>query len=259
MTITSEQHLPLPANWQNTETYRWMGSLPRTAWAWELMRRNPDYRALFSRLGPASAGEDGELWPLMRLEDPELDARSAAVFWRCDVCPEVLPVAASIEFRNPEVRRLSLRDVHCRVFTLPGGGDHCHVLFAQQGRFFQLSVCGASHLDDGLLLTPVLSDPALYAARQLAIRRLGDLVSSGCLRLSFYPQVARSDRMTRVVQALDGEMAGVPHRDIGIALFGRDRVEREWHHPHNYLRDHVRRAIAHGRELMLGGFRRLLQ
>ena len=58
----------------------------------------------------------------------------------------------------------------------------------------------------------------------------------------------------RVVQALDVWLSEAPYRDIGIALFGAMRFERDWQQPGNHLRDQARHAIAHDRELMDGGF-----
>lgn len=192
-------------------------------------------------------------------EDPDADARTANIFWRREACRDVLPLAISDQSCGSDHEYFRLAGLSCRVITHRDENTNlCHVLFAQDGRFFQLEICGAVHLEDGLLLTPVLPAPALRSARILGIRRLADLMSHGYLRPSLYPPERRGPRLMRVVQALDGALAGASQRDIGIALFGLDRVEREWHHPHNYLRDHVRRAIGHGRRLMAGGYRKLL-
>jgi hypothetical protein len=72
------------------------------------------------------------------------------------------------------------------------------------------------------------------------------------------PRQQRSERLMRVVQALDGWQAEVSHRDIGIALYGDTRVERDWMHPGDNLRDQVRRAIRYGRDLMADGYKRFL-
>jgi hypothetical protein len=59
--------------------------------------------------------------------------------------------------------------------------------------------------------------------------------------------------------ALDGAIAGTPHRDIAIALFSLPKVEEQWHGSANSLRDYVRRAIAYGRELCNGGYVRFIK
>jgi hypothetical protein len=59
--------------------------------------------------------------------------------------------------------------------------------------------------------------------------------------------------------ALDGHLAGVPHRQIAIAMFGEERVARDWSDPGEHMRDAVRRAIARGLALMEGGYRMFLR
>lgn len=247
------------------ENYEWMLPLPRTSWAWEWLRRNPDYHASWVRwqeLGArgATVGAVDGRWPLVRLEDPGLDARTASVFWRRDACREVLPLAATTAFGKGEPRFFQLDHVRCHVVLHPEPDlDRLNVVFAEEGRFFQLLICGAAQLDTGTLLTPILPAPHLRAGRLQAIRRFNDLMATGTLRPSLYPAEHRNARLLRVVQALDGALAGVPHRDIAVALFGEARVAEEWHGSANYLRDYVRRAIAHGRELVQGGYMRFLR
>jgi hypothetical protein len=53
-------------------------------------------------------------------------------------------------------------------------------------------------------------------------------------------------------------LAGVPDRQIATALFGGARVEADWNHPGQHLRDRVRRAVGRGRALMNGGYLKLL-
>jgi hypothetical protein len=103
-----------------------------------------------------------------------------------------------------------------------------------------------------------LPAPGYADSRLLAVRRLTDLVKHGWMRPSLYPRQQRSERLMRVVQALDGWQAEVSHRDIGIALYGDARVERDWMHPGDNLRDQVRRAIRYGRDLMADGYKRFL-
>ena len=98
----------------------------------------------------------------------------------------------------------------------------------------------------------------LRRARLQAVRRLNDLMRHGSLRAVHYPREPRGARLARVIQAFDGAEAGAPQREIAVALFGRARVERDWHASHNPLRDHVRRAIARGRQLTQSGYRQFL-
>ena len=154
---------------------------------------------------------------------------------------------------------LNLENLQCRTTVSPPDADYRRdVLLAQDGRSLQLAVFGETPLAEALLVTPVL--PSLATDRRLrAVRRLADLVKHGWMRPFLYPRERRANRLVHVVQALDGWQADASHRDIGIALFGEARVERDWTDPRDHLRDQVRRAIRHGRDLMADGYRRFLR
>lgn len=145
----------------------------------------------------------------------------------------------------------------CRV-TVHHDEHLQHVLFADGGRSFQLEVSGDQPLDNAMLLTPALPICKLAASRLLGVKRLSDLTTHGQLRPSLYPKDRRAPRLVRVVQALDGWLGEASHREIGTALFGAARVQRDWNHPGGNMRDQVRRAIGYGRTLMDGGYQRFL-
>jgi hypothetical protein len=243
---------------QRPNPYRYTAGIIRSFWAWEYLRRDPHYHAAYDNFRDVPAHAEAENWSLVRFEDPNFDGRVADVFWQRQVCRHVLPLTASTRYGRSEGHHFSLTGLHCRV-AIERAADRCHILFAENGRALQVEISGDANFEDRILLTPALPPPGLRAARLLAIRRLADLMTHGHLRPSLYPPERRAARLARVLQALDGSLAGLSQRDIAIALFGEARVDRDWHHPHNYLRDHVRRAIIYGRELMEGGYRKLLR
>jgi len=77
------------------------------------------------------------------------------------------------------------------------------------------------------------------------------------LRPQVYPPAKQARRLTEVLQALDGALAGATRREIAVAMFGRQRVGDDWRS--RSLREKVRNAIKSGRVLMGGGYRRLLR
>ncbi|MDE2135727.1 MAG: DUF2285 domain-containing protein [Alphaproteobacteria bacterium] len=161
--------------------------------------------------------------------------------------------------RGTEVNTLRLNNLQCRITVHPFGDDQRQdVLFAQDGRFLQLAIFGDTPLEEALLLTPALPSSSYRARRFLAVRRLTDLVRYGWMRPSIYLREHRAPRLMRVAQALDGWLAEASYRDIGIALFGPARVERDWRDPGDHLRDQVRRAVRYGRDLMENGYREFL-
>ncbi|MBU6298942.1 MAG: DUF2285 domain-containing protein [Alphaproteobacteria bacterium] len=265
MTIGAQPGGPMPDPWTGQDRYKWMFRLPRVAWGWELLRRDPDYqtayRASLSRGNTRTSQSYTEPthWSLLRFENPDHDARTANVLWRRDHCREVLPLIASREHCQYDAGQFSIDHLQCRITVYcEEDGNRCHILFAQDGRFLQLEICGADCVQDGVLMTPVLPNPRHRTARLSAVHRLTDLMAKGILRPALYPPLKRARRLVEVIQVLDAALAGAVPRDIALGIYGSARFRREWHYPNNGLRQHVMTALDYGKTLMQGGYRRFL-
>jgi len=258
-----------PDLWLDHARYSWMNFLPRTAWGWELLRRDPRYRVAYRDAlprrphseqgrGPSDC-DDCASWSLCVFENPDVDARSANVLWHPETRRDVLPLIAGTRHGKTVGERFSLKGLRCRVTVRrEDTSNRCQILFAQDGRSLQLDIHGEVHFEDDVLVMQIVPAERLRGAQLLAKRRLADLMAHGYLRPSLYPAYKRRTRLIEVVRALDGDFAGVLQRDIALAQFGRDRVERDWHGSQNALRDHVRKTLEYGRSLMSGGYRRFL-
>jgi hypothetical protein len=151
----------------------------------------------------------------------------------------------------------TLSEVPCRTALLLTPDGRQQLLFTEAGHALQLSVTGSSLLQPVRLLTDAVLPPGHLRARLVALECLAGISGRGRFpdRLAIEP---RSRRLRLVLQALDGWLAGAPYREIAVALFGEARVEADWGDPRDHLRDQVRRAVRRGRELMRGGYRKLL-
>lgn len=201
----------------------------------------------------APSGQTG-LW--CAFEDPMLDAQQAAPAWTKAVCDEILPVVSGEPPLTALRSTIDLERLSCQMQVIEDG-ELTHIVFAHKGRQLQLEMHTRPNAGAGIF-TPAVAPVSLSGKRTLALKRLADLAEHGMLREHLYPAEARASRMARILQALDGAMTGARHRDIAVSLFGERRVSEDWGLPDNHLRDHVRRAIGHGRMLMEGGFARLL-
>lgn len=138
---------------------------------------------------------------------------------------------------------------------MPDGRQH--LLFSEAGHALQLDIQGTSLSEPVRLLTDAVLPAAHLRARLVALEALATIMGRG--RFPDHPMMEPHGRRLRVVlQALDGWLAGAPYREIAVALFGEARVEADWRDPRDHLRDHVRRAVRRGRELMRGGYRKFL-
>ena len=123
----------------------------------------------------------------------------------------------------------------------------------------QVIVCGTSVFEPVGLLADALCPPRGMRNHINSLQCLNDLHVSGWLSHRYFPPEPRGRRLSVVLQALDGYLAGASYREIARALFGPIRTEADWSNPGDHLRDHVRRAIKRGRSLMEGGYRQFLR
>lgn len=93
----------------------------------------------------------------------------------------------------------------------------------------------------------------------LPLRRLVDFSLHRRFARSLYPADPRVARWLVMLQVLDGLSAGARQREIGEALYGAERVAREWEGRSDSLRSRVRRLAAEARRLARGGYRLLMR
>ena len=235
----------------------WLERLSRRGWAWEFLRRNPEYRSDFqiNRKDSDRAGR----WGLLHFSDPTICALRADTFWRPEECPEVLSLLLCRGCSATEVS-LSFDGLSCQVHrAFQPAARRKDILLSQEGRFIQLAIFGDDKVESGRVVMNALGDPATVMARTASLRRLNDLLFSKTMRASLYPSEGRAPRLINVLIALDGWLSQCSQRDIALAMFGAERVKREWQDPRQNLRDQVRRAINYGQGLMKGGYRQFLR
>jgi hypothetical protein len=260
---------PENVDWEREDAFDYADDLTLPEWAWEFLRRDPDYRKSWESVGTGfvvtahdhqstlldATGTSTLLnkWGCFYTSDPSFDARSSHVIWHPDLCSRVLHFTA-LPFSKGGSDRFDLCDIACR-WVLLRGGQVQHLLFRDGCHSLQLAVEGGSLLSPVRLVPRSDADPC-----QLQLQRcFVDFRISSRLLPSHFPREYLSGRLKRVLRALDGSLAGASHRQIAIMLFGGERVEAEWCATGRPLRDKVRRTIHRGQTLMRGGYRSLLR
>ncbi len=236
-------------DWHGKESYAYTWNLTRLGWAWEFVRRNSAFQADVDRGRLAVQGRAKtktpflQGWGMLRADDPSKTALDVRVFWDPAVCPHVLPLFAATEAStDPATRSAAL-----------------HVLICDGTRRLQLAVQLAPHGDSLLVLTDAVVLPHSASCRWRSLKCFNDYLFSGALARRHFRSERTAGRLARVLQALDGALAGASHREIAIVLFGHARVTADWNDPSENLRDSVRRAVRRGRMLMNGGYREFLR
>lgn len=113
---------------------------------------------------------------------------------------------------------------------------------------------------DGPVRPRVVLPGVVGVAPQLrTLRRLCALVQRAELPPSLRPTERRASRWAKMIQALDGVVAGGSQREIAIAIFGADLVRSEWRGASDHLRLKVQRLVREARRLAGGGYRDILK
>ena len=184
--------------------------------------------------------------------DPELTAAQAAVFWRADILPTVIPlVPTNVEGARP----LAIADLG-GVIVDRVGADGRHVIVRLDSGDLHLLL--AEPADQPLAAVLPLDDslPIRATAALRLWARMAEQPNQQEDPLALTRQ--RRDRLVLMVRALDGHLAEASYREIAEVLFGTRRIEREtW--KTSSLRDRTIRLVKGGIDLMRAGHRRLLR
>jgi len=184
--------------------------------------------------------------------------RSATVFWCPRRCAHVLPVVAEQPSASPTESLFDLAALSCRATVLLGPDERQYVHLRNAQHTLQLAVSGADILQPVCLRAEAIWPAALLKHRLWGLECLNTLCLDGELPARLFPPERRGARLTFVLRALDGSLAGASHREIAEALIGERRVQSDWTDPRDHLRDRIRRAVSRGRALMNGGYKDFL-
>lgn len=258
------------------------GATPRLAqaepcdgsdWAWEFLRRNPDYladwrAAVPRRLSPITL-HDGtpllrlrrrypkaENWGLYAFADPFSTARSSPVFWLPTMSRRVIRARCTPLGHRDGAPKMSLADFKVNRAAVIGVDGVPVVTLKGPSSYVLLKIYGLPALASPASVVFELDDLADIDGQTECLKTLQRFREdpAAVQRSPF----ANDERLRHVLIALDGALAGKTYRQIAIAIFGEKHVAEEWNGVSRFLKDRTRRLVAKGRELMQGGYRDLL-
>lgn len=253
------------------QSYDHVFQLPGAGCAWEFLRRDPEFMERFARLKPnwqEQPGDNGvKIVQLLQDEaddclwstSPNQDANSASVIWNPATTAHALKVTAlppKLAFGG-QVLDLDFISAEKTLLTTPAGTQQ--LLFRDGVRSLQLNIVGSSITQPVTLFVDTAIPDGQAESKLRLLRCLRALRETGGLPAEFFPPHPYAKRAAAVLTALDGYLAGIHQREIAIAMFGEERVDREWSSPRQHLRDAVRHAIVRGIDLMEGGYRNFLR
>jgi hypothetical protein len=245
--------------------------LGRSGWAWEWLRRNPDYgtsqascaaaRRRIVRNRPLmtvieSPQRNFGKWGLCFPEDPKQPFERAAVFWSPSVDPEVCPVTA-IRARagsGPGVIDLSELRVSATVLVMPSGEQH--LLLCDGARSIQFHILEGSVLNGPTRLAHVLGNFTKLNEHTRTIERLGAVLENTRFPADLFEREPNAAKWLLMLKAIDLEAGGKTHSEIADALYGDDPKLKQF--STDWRRSRVRRLLESGHALIDGGYRKIL-
>ena len=185
-------------------------------------------------------------------------AAGDAVFWDPAVHPAVLVAAAepavSVSEDTFDLHRF---ETLATVLRQPDGIEH--LLLNDGLRHLQLLVTEGSVVSGPVRPHYRLSGFTGVEAGILTLRQLCGLHSLGRLPHGLFAAESRSSRFLTLLRAWDGWREGASYRDIAAVLFGSHTVREDWGGRSDYLRLRVQRLLRGARQLLAGGYRKLLR
>jgi hypothetical protein len=211
-------------DWTDRNAYVWTKNLTLREWAWEFLRRNPDFQAAWqtARLEYGIAGYYAQTmmvmsqhqapslsaWGCLYCSSPEQDSRDAAVFWLPDLCPNVLRLNAFSLMEKIEATPFLLREIVSPSILLEMPTGPQHLLFREGGYGLQLLIHGADVTKPVRLVADGAPDHALAKPQLKSLQCFNDLRLAGRLHPSHFQRDLLSARWCVVLQALDASFAG---------------------------------------------------
>jgi hypothetical protein len=247
------------SDWQVADAYNYLDCLGSTAFAWEFLRRNPDYQKSIAP-SPAKAIRPRKCPNPSRnaggcdfAVDPSLRAHRARVVWLPHLNPATVVVAqAPDEFSdarpiNELTPAFSRRATDSEHWLIDHGGD-------------ALSLALIDGADAALPAAAVIPLDGSLPMRIEALRHLWEAMTghvSGRTPDGLTAQ--QRSRLRLILRSLDGWLADCSYREIAKVLFGPDSVPagRAW--PSHRLHGQIRRLCDRGRDLMNGAYLDLLR
>jgi hypothetical protein len=266
------------AEWRDPESYRALLDLDRTGWAWEWLKRNPDFVKDADRRSPSprasalsgakrqsgavrpcviTARNAGlfQRWGVYIRRRNRACASTADVFWHPGFNPLVLAVEATpIASGSADAFDLHCLELLTTVLCCEGSE---HILFSDGARCLQLMVSAGSTLEGPVSLRYLLSGFQDIEAKILTLRRLCHLCRFGRFPRNLYLPERRAARWLLMLRAWEGVQAGASQREIAAVLFGERAVREDW--VDGFLRTRVQRLIRGAEKLIGGGYRDLLR
>jgi hypothetical protein len=258
--------------------------MPNAAWAWEFLRRNPDYRHDFRMAAPCPSSPVfltsgatlfrsrrafplAEKWGLLTFADPDQKAIDANVFWM----PDLLAGAVRVRLTHvptganrvePDSDTIVLSALKTRRILLDTCDGMRHIVL--NGRRFWIQLFCDQDVPVGEFAeVKIRLDGAKHMGRRLdTAAQLLSLHRSIGGKLSLIGRRQNSNALVNALIAHDiwngFERAKGDLKEIAYTTFGAHRVKADWGQNDRAMKAQIRRSLARAERYITGDYRAFL-
>jgi hypothetical protein len=185
------------------------------------------------------------------------ERQDVRLFWRSDVDSSVVIVDAEpIPPTHVDAFDIARFAAKADVITDTSGREV--VLLADGGHNIQLEVRSGTVASGPARLRYDLAGFGHLDAKVRTLIRLNALRRLGRFPNSLFPPEPGAKKWAKALQAYDGMVAGASQREIATVIFSARLVEEEWGGRSDFLRLRVQRLLGYARNMVAGGYRKLL-
>jgi len=252
----------LSPDWRDASAYAYLLDADRVCFAWEWLRRDPEYRtaairAPSGRIVPEAVRLTAASWGLHTFENPGLTSLQARPMWTASSYAGVL-TAEALPAKNGdsafELRRLSS---FAHLVRSDDGAEH--LLLSDGPRLLRVDICAGSVARGRKRLRFHLEGPAGIENRLLTLERFLALARTGSFSSELHRRDYRSRRWVLVLRAADAMADGASQREIAHALLGFELPPTRWRQEDPNIRGRAQRLVQEARRLANGGFAAFLR
>jgi hypothetical protein len=263
----ASQIIPALHDWHIPNDYRILSSCDVAAIMWEWLRRDPAYVDWCAGMKEAEVIANNGItvirepaaalcnkWGLLFGEAPDIDGAHGRLMWSAGVDPFVLKVEARCTGVGFDLQRVA------QFATVAiDEQSHEHVVLSNGKQRIRIDI------EDGTMLQGPVSLKIICHTPVDAPTAMSTLSRASLLwRLDRMPKTEQKadQKMQRLIAALrvyDALASGASRQNIARALFGDDRVAKEWNSTSDAMRSTVKRLVRLSQHLAAGGYRDLMQ
>lgn len=234
------------SDWRQPAGYTRLLPGDRRCFAWEWLRRTPDYVAA------STAGRSPRPFGLVRLEHPGRDAMHARPVWNAAIDRAVLQADTAPDNGGDQLDLTGLGLLTSVISTADPSVRH--LLVSDGLRSVRVDIRGAESLLQPIV--PIWRIEGLHdiAAQLTALAQLSAFVRTGRFSRALHRPERRARRWIDVLRVHDALACGALHREIVAGLFEIDVSESYWRAGRgDSLRLRVHRLAAAARACLATG------